>query len=112
MLLSYFIKIGYQFLFGISKHMSLMPSFCEAVITDRLEFVSTYFQINEWLEGLMNERSEDLYRTKGVLSIHGWDERFVFQVDIQATKCFSSFRCKVFYLMLYGQTSLKFWPTI
>lgn len=29
----------------------------------------------------MNERSEDLYRTKGVLSIHGWDERFVFQVD-------------------------------
>jgi hypothetical protein len=51
--------------------------------------VPTYFQINEWLEGLMNERSEDLYRTKGVLSIHGWDERFVFQVDIQAIKCFS-----------------------
>lgn len=28
----------------------------------------------------MNKRSEDLYRTKGVLSIDGWDERFVFQV--------------------------------
>lgn len=36
-------------------------------------------KINFWLENLMNERSEDLYRTKGVLSIDGWDERFVFQ---------------------------------
>ena len=41
-------------------------------------------QINTWLENLMNECSEDLYRTKGVLSIDGWDERFVFQVCFQA----------------------------
>lgn len=40
-------------------------------------------QINTWLEVLMNESSDDLYRTKGVLSIDGWDERFVFQVCFQ-----------------------------
>jgi len=36
-------------------------------------------KINSWLEDLMSERSDDLYRTKGVLSIDGWEERFVFQ---------------------------------
>jgi hypothetical protein len=30
----------------------------------------------------MNERSDDIYRTKGVLSIDGWDERFIFQVGV------------------------------
>jgi G3E family GTPase len=36
-------------------------------------------KINTWLEDVMNERSDDIYRTKGVLSIDGWDERFIFQ---------------------------------
>lgn len=43
-------------------------------------------QINTWLEELMSERSEDLYRTKGVLSIDGWEERFVFQVCLSVCK--------------------------
>eukprot|EP00244_Chara_vulgaris_P000317 TRINITY_DN1052_c1_g2_i1.p1 TRINITY_DN1052_c1_g2~~TRINITY_DN1052_c1_g2_i1.p1 ORF type:complete len:231 (+),score=47.58 TRINITY_DN1052_c1_g2_i1:92-694(+) len=36
-------------------------------------------QINDWLGDLLQERSEDLYRMKGVLAIKGADERFVFQ---------------------------------
>jgi G3E family GTPase len=39
-------------------------------------------QINTWLEDVMNERSDDIYRTKGVLSIDGWNERFIFQVGV------------------------------
>ncbi|GBG65451.1 hypothetical protein CBR_g51046 [Chara braunii] len=36
-------------------------------------------KINDWLGDLLQERSEDLYRMKGVLAIKGADERFVFQ---------------------------------
>eukprot|EP00850_Spirogloea_muscicola_P019882 SM000201S05938 [mRNA] locus=s201:122037:125201:- [translate_table: standard] len=36
-------------------------------------------KINEWLGDLLQEKSEDLYRMKGVLAIEGSDERFVFQ---------------------------------
>lgn len=36
-------------------------------------------RINNWLESVIDERSEEIYRAKGVLSIDGWDERFVFQ---------------------------------
>ncbi|GLJ12430.1 hypothetical protein SUGI_0190800 [Cryptomeria japonica] len=36
-------------------------------------------EINEWMGKLVNERSEDLYRMKGVLSVDGFDERYVFQ---------------------------------
>ncbi len=45
-------------------------------------FYSLLLQINTWLEDVMNERSDDIYRTKGVLSIDGWDERFIFQVGV------------------------------
>ncbi|KAL6507036.1 hypothetical protein OROHE_022171 [Orobanche hederae] len=34
---------------------------------------------NIWLGTLLLERSEDIYRLKGLLSVHGMDERFVFQ---------------------------------
>ncbi|KAK6120477.1 hypothetical protein DH2020_045787 [Rehmannia glutinosa] len=34
---------------------------------------------NIWLGTLLLERSEDIYRMKGLLSVHGMDERFVFQ---------------------------------
>lgn len=40
----------------------------------------TDLQINDWLEDLLNERSDDIYRMKGVLSIDGFNARFVFQV--------------------------------
>lgn len=38
------------------------------------------FQANIWLGTLLLERSEDIYRMKGLLSVQGMDERFVFQV--------------------------------
>ncbi|KAM7266613.1 hypothetical protein ACFE04_004510 [Oxalis oulophora] len=34
---------------------------------------------NMWLGTLLLERSDDIYRMKGLLSVHGMDERFVFQ---------------------------------
>ncbi|XP_010539521.1 PREDICTED: COBW domain-containing protein 1 [Tarenaya hassleriana] len=34
---------------------------------------------NMWLGTLLLDRSEDIYRMKGLLSVHGMDERFVFQ---------------------------------
>uniref|UniRef100_A0A1J3F897 COBW domain-containing protein 2 n=1 Tax=Noccaea caerulescens TaxID=107243 RepID=A0A1J3F897_NOCCA len=34
---------------------------------------------NMWLGTLLMERSEDIYRMKGLLSVHTMDERFVFQ---------------------------------
>ncbi|XVE89032.1 hypothetical protein DITRI_Ditri19aG0117400 [Diplodiscus trichospermus] len=34
---------------------------------------------NIWLGSLLLERSEDIYRMKGLLSVQGMDERFVFQ---------------------------------
>nr|GME15227.1 COBW domain-containing protein 1-like [Ipomoea batatas] len=37
------------------------------------------FQANIWLGTLLMERSEDIYRMKGLLSVQGMDERFVFQ---------------------------------
>lgn len=36
-------------------------------------------KVNDWLGNLLAERSEDLYRMKGVLSIRHCNERFVFQ---------------------------------
>uniref|UniRef100_A0A803LE76 CobW C-terminal domain-containing protein n=1 Tax=Chenopodium quinoa TaxID=63459 RepID=A0A803LE76_CHEQI len=36
-------------------------------------------QANMWLGTLLLERSEDIYRMKGLLSVEGMDERFVFQ---------------------------------
>lgn len=33
-----------------------------------------------WLGTLLMERSDDIYRMKGLLSVEGMDERFVFQV--------------------------------
>lgn len=39
-----------------------------------------FMQANFWLGTLLMDRSEDIYRMKGLLSIEGMDERFVFQV--------------------------------
>jgi G3E family GTPase len=35
--------------------------------------------VNEWLGGLLRERGVDIFRSKGILAIQGWDERYVFQ---------------------------------
>lgn len=39
-------------------------------------------QVDDWLERLIEEKGEDLYRMKGVLSVEGSDQRYVFQVHI------------------------------
>lgn len=40
------------------------------------------FQANMWLGNLLLDRSDDIYRMKGLLSVDGMDERFVFQVIV------------------------------
>lgn len=39
-------------------------------------------QVDDWLERVIEEKGEDLYRMKGVLSVEGSDQRYVFQVYI------------------------------
>ncbi|XP_058084859.1 uncharacterized protein LOC131232563 [Magnolia sinica] len=36
-------------------------------------------EVNDWLERLVDEKGDDLYRMKGVLSVEGFNERYVFQ---------------------------------
>jgi len=36
-------------------------------------------KLNQWMGGLLREKGADIYRMKGVLSVHGMDNRFVFQ---------------------------------
>ena len=36
-------------------------------------------QVNDWMEGMIIDCYEDLYRFKGVLAIKGWPDRFIFQ---------------------------------
>merc|ERR1712196_508672 len=36
-------------------------------------------KLNQWLGKLMMERGPDLYRSKGILSVRGSDEKYVFQ---------------------------------
>uniref|UniRef100_A0A803LMW5 CobW C-terminal domain-containing protein n=1 Tax=Chenopodium quinoa TaxID=63459 RepID=A0A803LMW5_CHEQI len=58
---------------------------CEGSLDlDKVRFVglatfSHYADANMWLGTLLLERSEDIYRMKGLLSVEGMDERFVFQ---------------------------------
>lgn len=39
-------------------------------------------QVDDWLERLIEEQGDDLYRMKGVLSVSDSEERYVFQVLI------------------------------
>ncbi len=36
-------------------------------------------KLNGWLSQLLREQGQDIFRMKGVLSVRGWDERYVFQ---------------------------------
>jgi G3E family GTPase len=36
-------------------------------------------RVNGWLSSLLRERGVDIFRSKGILAIQGWDERYVFQ---------------------------------
>lgn len=37
-------------------------------------------QLDDWLERLVEEKGDDLYRMKGVLSVNDSETRYVFQV--------------------------------
>ncbi len=36
-------------------------------------------KFNQWISGLLQTKGTDIFRSKGIISIHGHDERFVFQ---------------------------------
>ncbi|XP_038877154.1 P-loop guanosine triphosphatase YjiA-like [Benincasa hispida] len=36
-------------------------------------------EVDDWLERLIEEKGDDLYRMKGVLSVNGYEQRYVFQ---------------------------------
>jgi G3E family GTPase len=36
-------------------------------------------RLNAWLGELLRERGVDIFRSKGILAVDGWDERYVFQ---------------------------------
>ncbi|MEM7096211.1 MAG: GTP-binding protein [Actinomycetota bacterium] len=36
-------------------------------------------RLNEWLSNLLQTKGVDIFRSKGILAIEGWDERYVFQ---------------------------------
>jgi hypothetical protein len=37
-------------------------------------------QVNDWLLTLTEEMSNDLYRVKGILALHGVEQKIIFQV--------------------------------
>ena len=45
-------------------------------------------QVNDWMENLIYEDADELYRFKGVLAIEDWPDRFIFQVSLMP--CLSS----------------------
>jgi G3E family GTPase len=36
-------------------------------------------RLNGWIGGLLRDKGADIFRSKGILAIDGWDERYVFQ---------------------------------
>jgi G3E family GTPase len=36
-------------------------------------------RLNDWLGALLRDRGVDIFRSKGILAVRGWDERYVFQ---------------------------------
>jgi G3E family GTPase len=36
-------------------------------------------RLNEWLGALLRDRGVDIFRSKGILAVRGWEERYVFQ---------------------------------
>jgi len=48
---------------------------------DWLDYCCFLLKVNDWLERLVDEQGEDLYRLKGVISVNESTGRFVFQVS-------------------------------
>lgn len=62
-------------------------------------------QANMWLGTLLLDRSDDIYRMKGLLSVQGMDERFVFQVS--ETLMTNDFSISIF-IIFVEQLGLRF----
>ena len=59
-------------------------------------FYMHFMQADMWLGNLLLERSDDIYRMKGLLSVSGMPQRFVFQVLVTlAYSVSSSILCPV-----------------
>ncbi len=48
----------------------------------RLEGGGCMMQVNLWMGTLIDFCKEDLFRYKGILSIAGWEDKFIFQVTL------------------------------
>ena len=48
---------------------------------DWLDYCCFLLKVNDWLERLVDEKGEDLYRLKGVISVNESSGRFEFQVS-------------------------------
>lgn len=53
----------------------------EVYSANQLIYHYCLYQVNDWLERLVEEKGEDLYRLKGVISVNESTGRFVFQVS-------------------------------
>lgn len=71
--------IGYLFV------VRCLEDFCLHIIVKfhELMLFSPLLQANMWLGTLLMDRSDDIYRMKGLLSVEGMNERFVFQVTVK-----------------------------
>ena len=59
------------------------------------------YKVNQWLGGFITQRGDDLYRSKGILSIEGTDDKFVFQgVHVSVTLLLSSLSLSFLFLFL------------
>eukprot|EP00421_Protoceratium_reticulatum_P018322 CAMPEP_0168391952 /NCGR_PEP_ID=MMETSP0228-20121227/18249_1 /TAXON_ID=133427 /ORGANISM="Protoceratium reticulatum, Strain CCCM 535 (=CCMP 1889)" /LENGTH=122 /DNA_ID=CAMNT_0008405281 /DNA_START=34 /DNA_END=399 /DNA_ORIENTATION=+ len=76
--------------FSLDKILEMDDAFLqdnqEHMHDDRVSSVGIYVKgevdqakLNEWIGQLLREKGNDLFRTKGVLAVHGSRERFVFQ---------------------------------
>ena len=57
-----------------------------------------------WLGAMLYQRSEDIYRMKGILSVQDMEERFVFQV----TPLFHYLDCWILFDVEFCLTSVGF----
>jgi G3E family GTPase len=67
-------------------------------------FYMNFMQADMWLGNLLLERSDDIYRMKGILSVSGMPQRFVFQVLVTlAYKCiqFNFMSCSAIFTCEY-----------
>lgn len=62
--------------------MRLLDSFVTDRTGSQIGLMSGWaVQVNDWMEGMLMDCYEDLYRFKGVLAIQGWPDRFIFQAS-------------------------------